>query len=234
MTPRYRIRDALSWAFSSFGQHAVVLIVPTLVYGIITAGLFVGLDIAVDAASHASTIDISPPHDAAASMAAYLSTPANIVRLAGAGVIVAIVAVMQSAYVSGILRIADGHPTTLGCFFKPRRIGAAVGAQLLVAALIAVGFSLCWLPGVVATVWLVFTLVALLDDGLSPLEALRASRAISRGNFWTALLVTLTFVALILAGEVMCVAGLLVFAPVAMLFLVYTYRYQRAGRAATP
>jgi uncharacterized membrane protein len=228
MTPRYRIRDALSWAFSSFGQHAAALIISTLVYGVITVGLYIGLEIAVDAAPHASTIDISPPHDAAASAVAYLSTPANLVRLGGTGLIIAIVAVMQSAYVSGILRIADGQPAPLAAFFKPRRVGAAAGAQLLVAALIAVGFSLCWLPGVVVSVWLLFTLVALLDNGLSPLDAVRASRAISRRYFWTVLSVLLTFVGLIVAGELLVVAGLLVFAPVAALFLVCSYRHLSA------
>ncbi|MBP1818233.1 hypothetical protein [Mycobacterium sp. OAE908] len=231
---RYRIGAAVSWAFSVFSQNAVALMVATLVYSTITVGLFLGLDIAVDAAPHTNMVDLSPPRDAAASMVAYLSTPANIVRLVGAGVMVAVGAVMQSAYLSGILRIADGYRAPLGCFFKPRRIGAAVGTQLLVAALIAVGFALCWLPGVVVSVWLVFALVALLDGDLSPLDALRASRAISRGDFWTALSVTLTFVGLILVGEVLLVVGLLVFAPVAVLFLVYTYRYLSAGRATTP
>jgi|KBSSwiS6_1023812.scaffolds.fasta_scaffold37564_1 uncharacterized membrane protein len=231
---RYRIRVAVSWAFSIFSQNAVALMVATLVYGTITVALSVGLNIAVDAAPHTNMVDISPPNDAAASMVAYLSTPANIVRLVGAAVIVAIVAVMQSAYLSGILGIADGHRAPLGSFFKPRRIGAAVGTQLLVGALVAVGFALCWLPGVVVTVWLMFAFVALIDGDLSPLDALRASRAISRGNFWTALLVTLTFIGLILVGDVLLVVGLLVFAPVAVLFLVYTYRFLSAGRAATP
>jgi uncharacterized membrane protein len=231
---RYRIRAAVSWALAMFDQNAAALIVATLVYGAITVGLCLGVGLAADAAPHASMIDISPPHDAAASTVAYLSTPAHIVKLVGLVAIVAIVAVMQSAYLSGILRIADGHRAPLGSFFKPRRIGAAVGVQLLVAALTAVGFSLCWLPGVVVTVWLMFTLVALLDGRLSPLEAVRASRAISKADFWTALLVMLTFVALILAGWVLVVAGLLVFVPVAVLFLVYTYRCLSAGMAATP
>jgi uncharacterized membrane protein len=77
-----------------------------------------------------------------------------------------------------------------------------------------------------------FTTVAIVDRNLSPIDGIRASIDIVKANFGSVLLAVLTFLALIFVGVLFCGVGLLVTAPVAYLFLVYTYRRLSGGSVA--
>ena len=60
------------------------------------------------------------------------------------------------------------------------RLGAVVIASILVVAIVAVGFLFFVIPGVVAAVVLMFTLPAVLLDGLGALDGMRRSVAVAR------------------------------------------------------
>ena len=95
-----------------------------------------------------------------------------------------------------------------------------------------VGLLACILPGLAFMVFAWFTTVAIVDRNLSPIDGIRASIDIVKANFGSVLLAVLTFLALIFVGVLFCGVGLLVTAPVAYLFLVYTYRRLSGGSVA--
>jgi uncharacterized membrane protein len=139
---------------------------------------------------------------------------------------------IASAGYAGLLDIANGQPVTIGSFFRPRNIVAVVIAGLVVDLVTIVGLLACILPGLAFMVFAWFTTVAIVDRNLSPIDGIRASIDIVKANFGSVLLAVLTFLALLIVGVLFCGVGLLVTAPVAYLFLVYTYRRLSGGSVA--
>lgn len=209
--PRFDIGEGFSWAWDKFSKHAAALIVPLLGYG--TALVVVALLIR------------------AAAGAAGGGGSAVIMTL-GYLIIFAAILVVQIAYLSGCLDIADGKPVSIGSFFTLRNAGPAILAALMVGALTFVGTVLLVIPGLVFGFFAQFTLAFVIDRSLSPLDALKASFATVKGNLGDALVSYLVQLAVILVGQLLCGVGLLVAAPVAMLILVYTYRRLSGGPLA--
>jgi uncharacterized membrane protein len=77
-----------------------------------------------------------------------------------------------------------------------------------------------------------FTIVALLDRNLSPIDAIKNSFEITTKNVGNAVLAWLVMAAIIVVGALVCLVGLIVAAPVAALFEVYTYRRLTGGQVA--
>lgn len=132
--------------------------------------------------------------------------------------------VIQSGFLSGVLDIANGQQVSVGSFFKPRNVGQVVIAGLIVGVITTIGFFLCVIPGLLASIMFVFTVVALLDRNLPALDAVKTSFETSKANFGNAFLTWLVGIAIIFVGALLCGVGLLVAVPVAALFLVFCWR----------
>ncbi len=79
-----------------------------------------------------------------------------------------------------------GKPIDVGVVWPSvrRRIGALIGASLLIMLLVLIGTILCILPGIYLYVALSFTTPALILEGQSVTNALRRSRALVKGDWW--------------------------------------------------
>ena len=88
----------------------------------------------------------------------------------------AVAGAIASAYLGGLLDIADGRPVTVGSFFRPRNIGPVVITALLVGIITEIGYALCFVPGLIASVMLMFAIIAVVDRNLSPVDAIKTSR----------------------------------------------------------
>ncbi len=227
----YSVGEAFSWAWNKFSKNAVPLIVATLVYALVVLALQAIINFATAAVSPADTTYTSDENG--------FSFSYNVTGVAGVlvtfiGWIVSFVvgAAIQSGYIGGMLDIANGHQVTTGSFFRPRNIGNVVIAGLIVGVITTIGFILCIVPGLIASIMLMFTIVALLDRNLSPVDAVKSSFDISKANFGNAFLAWLVMIAIIIVGALLCGVGLLVAYPVATLFLVYTYRALTGGQVA--
>jgi uncharacterized membrane protein len=229
----YTVGDAFSWAWNKFIKDAVPLIVPTVVYGLIVGvlyGIVYGLAIAL-APDAVSTYNSSDGSVSTSSSIAF--GPASIAVWVVGGIVLLVVgAVIASAYIGGLLDIANGQPVTIGSFFKPRNVGSVIIASAIVAVLTSIGYALCVIPGLVVAIFTMFTTVALIDRNLSPVDAIKASVAITRANFGQVLLAWVIIAAITLVGSLVCGFGLLVALPVASLFLVYAYRRLSGGELA--
>lgn len=229
----YAVGDAFSWAWNKFSKNAAALIVPTLVYALLVAlvgGITYGLAFAL-APSGVTTYD---EYDSGFSYeySAGLGVASFIVIALGGLVLLVLLAAISSAYIGGILDIANGVPVTVGSFFKPRLIGPVIVATLLVGIATAIGSVLCYLPGLIVSIFAFFTTVALLDRNLSAIDAIKASIDITKNNFVQVLITWLLFSVIIAVGSFLCYVGLLVAAPIAILFQVYAFRKLTGGQVA--
>jgi uncharacterized membrane protein len=219
----------LSWAWNKFSKNAAPLILASLFWGLIfavVAGVFAVLFNSVSPEFFAIS------EDGESVTGTEITGATLVVLMAGWVVFFLLSGAIASAYYSGLLEIADGRPVSVGSFFRPRNIVAVVIAGLVVDLVTIVGLLACILPGLAFMVFAWFTTVAIVDRNLSPIDGIRASIDIVKANFGSVLLAVLTFLALIFVGVLFCGVGLLVTAPVAYLFLVYTYRRLSGGSVA--
>ncbi len=155
-----------------------------------------------------------------------------LISIVGWFVLLIVGAAIQSGYISGVLDIANGQQVSVGSFFRPRNIGQVIIAGLIVGVITTIGFFLCIIPGVIASIMLVFTIVALLDRNLSPVDAVKTSFELSKANFGNVFVTWLVMVATAFVGALLCGVGLLVAVPVAALILVYAWRRLSGGQVA--
>jgi uncharacterized membrane protein len=136
----------------------------------------------------------------------------------------------QSAFLSGVLDIADGRPVTIGSFFKPRNLGQVIIAAIIIGILTSIGSFLCISPGLIVGIFTQFTIPFVLDRSQGAIEALKSSFSTVSSNFANALLAWLVEAAALLVGSLLCGVGVLVGGPVAALILIYAYRKLSGGQ----
>jgi uncharacterized membrane protein len=202
----------------------VPLIVASLVYGVIVAVLQTIINLVSSALSPDPTTSYVSDGSSFSFSYALTSPAAIIVGIIGWFVTLLVGAAIQSAYYSGVLDIANGQPVSIGSFFKPRNIGNVIIATLIVGVITAIGFVLCIVPGVIASILLMFTVVALLDRNLPPVDSVKASFELAKANFGPVFITWLVIVATVAVGALLCGVGLLVAIPVAALIEVYAWR----------
>ncbi|UUO02850.1 hypothetical protein M4D79_06150 [Mycolicibacterium novocastrense] len=228
---RYSVGEAFSWAWGKFTANAAALIVPTLVYGIIVFAVQAVFSALSAAAGPEST---SYASDGSGFWLSYsVSGPASLaITILGWIVSLVVGGIIQSAYYNGMLAVANGQPVTIGSFFKPRNVGAVIIASVIVGLLTSIGFALCVIPGLIVAIFTMFTVIALLDRNLSPIDAIKTSFDIAKNNFGQVLLTLLAVFAITLVGALLCGIGLLVALPLVALIEVYAYRKLSGGQVA--
>lgn len=228
----YSVGDAISWAWNKFSSNAVPLIVATLVFGLIIGvlqSIFTFASAALD-----STDATSYTSDGSSFAFSYnVSSPGSlIVTIIGWFVALIVGAAIQSAYYSGVLDIANGREVTIGSFFKPRNVGNVIVAGLIVGVLTSIGFVLCFVPGLIVALFTMFTIVALLDRNLAPIDAIKASIDVAKNNFGQVALTFIVVIAAAFVGALLCLVGLLVAIPLVALIEVYAWRRLTGGQVA--
>jgi len=228
----FNIGDAFSWAWNKFTKNAGPLVVATLIYALVefvVIGVLVGLTIALTPQSDSTSYDGGFSYSWSV-----MSLSGIVMNLIFTFVLLLVAYAIQSAYISGILDIANGREVTVGSFLKPRNVGNVLVAALIVSAVVSIGNALCYIPGLIASFFLMFTIVALLDRNLSPLDAIKNSFETAKNNIGNALIAWLVIGVTAAVGAFLCGVGLLVAIPVASLLLVYTYRRLSGGQVALP
>ena len=212
---KFDIGDAFRWSMHKFGRNAAALIVPSLGYAA-AAGAVIGALTLVFAGLDGSGRAAAPGLQFLVVMLGYLAAPM-------------IAAMAQAAYLSGCLDIADGKPVTIGSFFGPRNVGAALTTAALVGLLVAASAMLLVIPALIAAFFTQFAVAFALDRSLAPIDALKASFTTCTANIGDTLLSWLAQMALLVAGQLLCGVGLLITFPLAVLIQTYTYRRLTGG-----
>ncbi len=229
----FNVGEAFGWAWNKFSKNAAPLIIATLVYGLIIIVLQVIINLLQAAVSPGVSDYTSDANGFSYSWSTTsMGLGGILIAIVGWFVLLIVGAAIQSGFLSGVLDIANGQQVSVGSFFRPRNIGQVVIAGLIVGVITTIGFFLCVIPGLLASIMLIFTVVALLDRNLSAVDAVKTSFDTSKANFGNAFLTWIVGVAIIFAGAIVCGVGLLVAVPVAALFLVFAWRRITGGQIA--
>jgi len=205
------------------------LLVPTLVFGLVYVVLQA---ITQTIGAMFSTVDTTSTGSYDYSASISMGTGGIVVSIIGGLVMLVVMGAIQSAYIAGMLDIANGVPVTIGSFFKPRNIGNVIIASFLSGIITTIGTLLCIAPGIIALIMLFFTVVAVVDRNLPGIDGIVTSFNIVKANFGPVALTWLTTIGVMLVGVVACGVGLLVAYPVASLITVYAYRRLTGGAVA--
>ncbi len=117
-------------------------------------------------------------------------------------------------------------------FFVPLFLGILLVSSLSFAyislglkLLAVLGFIILLIPGMYLLVRLMFATIAYVDRQGSIIQSVRYSWHLVRGNvFWTVFLTMIAELALVIAGSLLFVVGLLVAYPLAILLIIQLYR----------
>jgi uncharacterized membrane protein len=227
------IGEGFSWAWNKFTQNAVPLIVSALIFGVIVSvvyGIVYGLAFAL-APSSVSTYDTSG-NGFEYSTSASFGLASILVLIVGSLLLLVLIAALESAYLGGILDIANGQPVTIGSFLKPRNVGNVIVATLIIGIAASIGYALCVIPGLAVALLTFFAVIALLDRNLSAVDAIKTSYEVVKANLVPTLLVLLSCAAIGVVGALVCFVGLFVAIPVAALLQVYAWRRLTGGQIA--
>ena len=231
-TNRYSVGEALSWAWAKFTKNPVALIVATLVFGLVLVVLNSLVQPLMQAVSPETFTAIDTGDGLIESTSRSLTGAGFAVLILTSLLQLVVGAAISSGYYGGMIDIANGQQVGIGSFFRPRNIVSVILSSLIVGVLTAIGVLLCILPGLIVSIFAMFSTVAIVDRNLSPIDGIKASFAIVKQNFGQVLLAWLTSAAIMLVGALLCGVGLLVAAPVSYLFIVYTYRKLSGGSVA--
>jgi uncharacterized membrane protein len=125
----------------------------------------------------------------------------------------------------------DAQTTRLEDLWHPRPFWAFAGATLLSGAIVLLGFVLLIVPGIIASVLLMFVGYLVIDQGLRPVAAIKESVRLTKGNRWRLFLLSLAIIGINILGLLALVVGLLVSVPVSFLATAHAYRLLSAAPA---
>jgi hypothetical protein len=92
----------------------------------------------------------------------------------------------HAAVYAMLSRVWSGREPSYGSAWRitMARIGDVVLAGAMVMALVMIGMLMCIAPGFLASVWLVFTICFVMDDGRGAWAAVERSVRLAQGKFW--------------------------------------------------
>lgn len=111
-----------------------------------------------------------------------------------------------------------------GDLWAPDQFWNYVGAAIISGVIIVIGFILLIVPGIYFALRFLFVPYLVVDRKLSPMDALKESSRITKGQKGALLLLLLALLALNILGAIALVVGLLVTIPMTMLSIVHAYR----------
>lgn len=147
-----------------------------------------------------------------------------ILIIAAVIVMVFIFVYLQAGVLAGAIRVADGEVVTSSSFIRPKRLGAVIVAMILMGVAIAIGLVLLIVPGLILIFALQYTLLFVMDRGLSPVAAMKASWRLAFSNVTESILVLLVRYVYSWIGGIFLGVGAIVTLPMSEAFLVHSYR----------
>lgn len=127
----------------------------------------------------------------------------------------------------------DVAAVTISSLWHPQKFWSFLGTNILYGFIVLFGYVLFIVPGIIATVTFMFATYFVVDKGLGPIEALKASARITKGNRLRLLAFVGAGMLISLLGMLALVVGLFVAVPVVSLAGVQAYRRLSAAADAT-
>jgi uncharacterized membrane protein len=121
---------------------------------------------------------------------------------------------------------AHDNPATadLSLLWHPRPFWKYLGASILLALAVAIGFVLLIVPGIILGLMFMFTTFVVIERELGPIDAMSESHRLTRGHKSRLFGFVLLLLLINVLGVLALVVGLLVSIPVSTLAFVHAYR----------
>ena len=123
---------------------------------------------------------------------------------------------------------------TIGDLWNPAPFWRFLGAELLAALIIVAGFILLVIPGIIASLGLGFAPYIVIDRPLGPVESLKESWRITKGNKWRIFLFGLALLGVNILGLLAIGIGVLISVPITLLAVVHAYRFLQTAAGPAP
>lgn len=220
----WSVGDALSYGWSKFQANVGQIIIAALillVVGVVAEAIGIVIRLALvhpakcEFSSTAGSLHCSNGSGFFVSLLA--SAVMSALFFAGAQIIGAMI-------IRGALDVTEGQSFQVSGLFARLDLGKVVVASLITSAIVFVGTILCYLPGVIAAFMLSYTLFFVVDKGLEPVDAIKASFNLVKDNLGNTVLWYIVGAVVALLGVCLCLVGTLVTFPVVLLGSAYTYK----------
>jgi uncharacterized membrane protein len=224
-TAAYSATDAIAYGWRKFTASPGTLLIPMIVVfvGILVVSVLVQLVIGATLLdTHSCTQTVLGQQIEAE------CGPSFSAQLLGAGLASALIILVAQLLAAGLYKgathVTDGKPFGLGQMFDGWDKSQVVIASLIIAAATFVGTLLCYIPGLIVGFLTQYTLLFIVDKQMSAIDAIKASVKFVVDNLGNTLLYYILAALVLIVGAIVCLVGLLVAAPVALIGLAYTYR----------
>jgi uncharacterized membrane protein len=170
------------------------------------------------------------------SLSAYMGTAAAVVWSTVFGLASFVVGMfINMAQVRIGLKFCDGEVADFPDMVSDyhRFLDFLVGSILFFLIVFA-GFLLLIIPGIYWAVRYQFFSYLILDQGMSPVDAIKRSGQITRGSWWHIFVFMLAIWGITVLGFLACCVGILFAIPVVVVAVAYVYRSLLAAAGAVP
>lgn len=133
--------------------------------------------------------------------------------------------IIQAGIIRAALAITYGEQIEMKTLFAIDELGQVILTALIVGVASAIGFILCYIPGLVVMVFTSFAMHFVIDKRLPAVEAIKASVELVNRNLGTMVVLVIAGYVANTIGSLLCGVGLLVSIPV--VFIANTYAYRR-------
>ncbi|WP_182525663.1 hypothetical protein [Nocardioides dongkuii] len=140
--------------------------------------------------------------------------------------------VVGAGLIRGALGITEGKPFRAAEVFKLDNLGSVLLTSLIIAGLTFVGILLCYLPGIAVAFATSYALYFVIDKGMAPMEAIKASVVLVKDNLGTTFVWYLVGGIVGSAGAIACGVGALVTYPLVLIGTAYTYKVLTSQQVA--
>ena len=230
----YSAPDAFSYGWAKFKAKPSELVIPVLVVAVVVIVLYVVLQVLLSAtllSTHACDQTI---------LGTTVRTqcgPGLLVTLLGsalASLVVSLVVQMLGAgLIKNALNIVDGKPVSLAEIGTWATKPEVITAAAIVAVGTFIGTLLCYLPGLVVGFLLNWTMFFVVDKGMAPMDAIKASVSFVTSHLSETIVFYLLGIVAFIVGALVCGVGLLVAAPLVLIAAAFTFR-QLHGEPVSP
>ncbi len=131
---------------------------------------------------------------------------------------------IQAAVVRGALAITKGERIDVNTFLAMDNVGQIVLAAIILAVGTAIGFVLCFVPGLIVIFFSQFTYHFIINNGLGAMDAIKASFSIVNKNLGSVIGLFFASILAFIVGAILCGVGLIVTIPVTIIATAYAFR----------
>ncbi|MDP3402631.1 MAG: DUF975 family protein [bacterium] len=108
--------------------------------------------------------------------------------------------------------------------WHPHPFWKFLGTSLLAGLMILGGLILLIVPGIIVGLMLAFVGYIVIEENLGPIDAIKRSVALTKGNRWKLFQLSLSLVVLNILGLLALLVGLFVTIPISFIAMVYAYQ----------